>query len=43
MSITTQLRSRLSGEPTYRCIYCGMSFEDDRLNCPACGFDVRAV
>ncbi len=28
---------RPGSEPTYECEYCGLSYESERLNCPACG------
>ncbi|MFB6308929.1 MAG: hypothetical protein ABEH35_06325 [Haloarculaceae archaeon] len=34
--VRTTLRSS-----TYQCTLCGLQFDDERLNCPACGFQVR--
>jgi hypothetical protein len=28
---------RPTRQPTYACGYCGLSYDSDRLNCPACG------
>jgi hypothetical protein len=28
---------RPSQQPTFECVYCGLSYDSDRLNCPACG------
>ncbi|MFD1585467.1 hypothetical protein ACFR9U_00610 [Halorientalis brevis] len=41
MSITDKLRGHLDSTPAFACTYCGLTFEQDRLNCPACGCDVR--
>ena len=43
MSIKEQIRVRLGGGPAYECEHCGLDYESDRLNCPACGFTVRKV
>ncbi|MFB6178633.1 MAG: hypothetical protein ABEI77_02780 [Halorientalis sp.] len=41
MSITDKLRSHLHDTSSFACTYCGLTYEQDRLNCPACGCDVR--
>jgi rubrerythrin len=45
MSVAGRIRARVvrtvTGGPAYVCRGCGLTFEDDRLNCPACGCDVR--
>jgi hypothetical protein len=42
MSIRQQLRSRLgaSGQ-AFECDCCALTFDRDRLNCPACGGAVQ--
>ncbi len=32
------IRERFRPSPTYRCDGCSLSFERERLNCPACGY-----
>ncbi len=41
MPLKRLLATKLSGTQCYRCTYCDLSFDDERLNCPACGFEVR--
>ncbi|MBX0322225.1 hypothetical protein EGH21_04165 [Halomicroarcula sp. F13] len=41
MSIRQQLRERFEPRPTYECGLCGLTFDDERQNCPACGYGVR--
>lgn len=43
MPLKRLLATKLSRPQSYRCTYCDLSFDDERLNCPACGFDVRKV
>ncbi len=43
MSITERIRTRFTSKPSYACGYCGLTFDHDRLNCPACGCDVHEV
>ncbi len=43
MSIRQHIRSRLGTDPVYECENCRLTYERDRLNCPACGFTVREV
>lgn len=35
------IHTRLARTPAYECAHCTLSFEDERLNCPACGFPVE--
>lgn len=32
---------RPAPDPTFQCGVCGLSFETERLNCPACGGPVE--
>ena len=42
MSIRQQLRTRLTPSgPAFECECCALTFERDRLNCPACGGAVQ--
>ena len=43
MSLSQQIRRRLRSDPAYECEHCGLAYDSDRLNCPACGFTVRQV
>jgi len=39
MSITAKLLDRVAAERGYECTVCGQSYEEERLNCHACGVD----
>lgn len=41
MSITQTVRDRLGLSPTFECVGCGLTFDEERLNCPACGWCIR--
>ncbi len=43
MSVKDWMRAKVSTPPSYRCEHCGLTFDEERLNCPACGFDVDEV
>ncbi|WP_157526064.1 hypothetical protein [Halorientalis sp. IM1011] len=36
--IIETIRERFRSSPTYRCGGCSLTFERERLNCPACGY-----
>ena len=36
--IIESIRERFRPDPTYRCGGCSLSFDRERLNCPACGY-----
>ncbi|WP_424018471.1 hypothetical protein ACOZ4N_03060 [Halorientalis pallida] len=36
--IIESIRERFRPSPTYRCGGCSLSFDRERLNCPACGY-----
>lgn len=42
MNILSSLLTRIDTKPEYICEFCGQRYEEDRLNCHACGFDVVA-
>ncbi|WP_302081481.1 hypothetical protein [Salinibaculum rarum] len=41
MSIKQQIRSRIGRDPDFECVGCGLTFEEERLNCPTCGWCIR--
>ncbi|QIO21892.1 hypothetical protein [Haloarcula sp. JP-L23] len=41
MSIRQRLQSRFRRRATYECGLCGLTFDEERRNCPACGYGVR--
>lgn len=43
MSIREQIRTRFASQPTFECECCALTYDRDRLNCPACGCGVREV
>ena len=43
MSIKQSLRTRLASRPSYACECCALTYDRDRLNCPACGGRVEEV
>ena len=42
MGVAQQLFDRIrdAGEPDYECGFCGLTFDREPKNCPACGWDV---
>ncbi len=42
MGVTQQLFDRIKGTsgPDYECGFCGLTFDREPQNCPACGWDV---
>jgi predicted Zn-ribbon and HTH transcriptional regulator len=41
MSIKQEIQRRLGRGTVSECENCGLEYDSDRLNCPACGFTVR--
>jgi rRNA maturation endonuclease Nob1 len=43
MSVARQLFERIRevGGPAYECGFCGLTFDREPHNCPACGSEVR--
>ena len=42
MQLVTSILDRLENSPDYVCEFCGLSYDEQRRNCHACGFDVIA-
>lgn len=40
MALLAAIRDRFERPSGYVCEFCGFSYEEERLNCHACGFDV---
>lgn len=42
MELARKLFDRVgnAGEPDYECGFCGLTFDREPQNCPACGWDV---
>jgi rubredoxin len=43
MAIRDLLPNRLDGGTRYECGLCTLSFDSDRPNCPACGWEIHKV